>query len=298
MSDFTGSRLRTSAIGGRCTLCASPPLAHIPARCRSRPVRVSRPDHAGGCIRQRARARPRGGAGSRRPRSRAQAGAPRGTRASEGERPGGPPRAPARQCRGRGRPQDRIRLPASARRGRAPRPLARRGHRRAAERQARLGGPQERRPAHRPDHRLPSRRPLRPHPRAQARWQDHSEPEGGGGQLLLAHAPRALRGHGQDAGSRYGAYYGCCILALSGHQTNPPARMDGRRPPGHPRHRQPGHHRHPGVSRMPSRLGRRPPEADERRARWARRCSSVPNEFPATLKGVPRGPTPNGRRER
>jgi lipoprotein-anchoring transpeptidase ErfK/SrfK len=29
------------------------------------------------------------------------------------------------------------------------------------------------------------------------------------------------------AGSRYGAYYGCCILALSGHQTNTPAGWRG-----------------------------------------------------------------------
>jgi hypothetical protein len=28
-------------------------------------------------------------------------------------------------------------------------------------------------------------------------------------------------------GSRYGAYYGCCILALSGHQTNPPSGWTG-----------------------------------------------------------------------
>jgi lipoprotein-anchoring transpeptidase ErfK/SrfK len=28
-------------------------------------------------------------------------------------------------------------------------------------------------------------------------------------------------------GSRYGAYYGCCILALSGHQTNTPAGWRG-----------------------------------------------------------------------
>ena len=28
-------------------------------------------------------------------------------------------------------------------------------------------------------------------------------------------------------GSRYGAYYGCCILALTGHQTNPPPGWTG-----------------------------------------------------------------------
>jgi lipoprotein-anchoring transpeptidase ErfK/SrfK len=28
-------------------------------------------------------------------------------------------------------------------------------------------------------------------------------------------------------GSQYGAYYGCCILALSGHQTNTPAGWHG-----------------------------------------------------------------------
>ena len=29
------------------------------------------------------------------------------------------------------------------------------------------------------------------------------------------------------AGTRYGAYYGCCILALTGHQTNPPPGWTG-----------------------------------------------------------------------
>ena len=28
-------------------------------------------------------------------------------------------------------------------------------------------------------------------------------------------------------GARYGAYYGCCILALTGHQTNPPPGWTG-----------------------------------------------------------------------
>ena len=28
-------------------------------------------------------------------------------------------------------------------------------------------------------------------------------------------------------GSRYGSYYGCCILALTGHQTNPPPGWTG-----------------------------------------------------------------------
>ena len=48
-------------------------------------------------------------------------------------------------------------------------------------------------------------------------------------------------------GTRYGAYYGCCILALTGHQTNPPPgwtggdrlAIHGTDAPSHDRQRRP-----------------------------------------------------------
>ena len=38
---------------------------------------------------------------------------------------------------------------------------------------------------------------------------------------------RPLLDHRQALGRRYGPYYGCCILALSGHQVNTPAGWQG-----------------------------------------------------------------------
>ena len=55
----------------------------------------------------------------------------------------------------------------------------------------------------------------------------HQAAERGGGHLHLAHAPGRYAVTDKIDGSRYGAYYGCCILALTGHQTNPPPGWTG-----------------------------------------------------------------------
>ena len=55
-----------------------------------------------------------------------------------------------------------------------------------------------------------------------------------------AHAHGPLRDHRQARRRpQYSPYYGCCILALSGHQPEPPEGLARRQPPGDPRHEQP-----------------------------------------------------------
>ena len=67
-------------------------------------------------------------------------------------------------------------------------------------------------------------------------------------------------------GRSFGPYYGCCVLALNGHQPKLPRGLVRRQPPRDPRHRLAGHDRRGGVGRLPARRRRRSAGSDAARA--------------------------------
>ena len=60
--------------------------------------------------------------------------------------------------------------------------------------------------------------------------------------------------------------YGCCLLALSGHQTQAAPGLAGRRPPGDPRDAEPLDRRQGGLARLHARAAGGHPAADAHRA--------------------------------
>ena len=74
-----------------------------------------------------------------------------------------------------------------------------------------------------------------------------------------------------------GSPYGCCVLALSGHQTKLPAGLARRRPPGGARHERPDQHRPAREPRLHARRERSGALADREDPARHARCSSGPS---------------------
>ena len=81
--------------------------------------------------------------------------------------------------------------------------------------------------------------------------------------------------------------YGCCAIALSGHQTKLLPGWPGRRPARDPRDAADGHDRHGGLARLPARRDARSAgDVADRAARRARFRQSV-NTVSIVARGLP-----------
>ena len=134
-------------------------------------------------------------------------------------------------------PHDGLRPPADPLGHPAPRGVGGGADLPRAQRPARLGArraPHLRRAAHAL---APERRPQRAHGDRAARRRARAPLRVAIGAPVDADAARHLRRHRQArTGAPFGSSFGCCILALSGHQPKILTGSD-RRAPGHPRHR-------------------------------------------------------------
>ena len=138
-----------------------------------------------------------------------------------------PPLGSGRADRGSAGHADGVRDARRARRGRAPRPLARCDDRRASERHPRLDRRAHHAPAHRRDGAPCAARTTaaRGRRRRARRTHVHGRRRGDG----FTHADGPLRRGGEARRDALRPVWGCCVLGLSAHQPHPPSSWSASR---------------------------------------------------------------------